>query len=62
MGGEGQPVQADETYFRVRKPRTKARVLKGDQGDNKPTIGLVSGGKPACSASSPRTSRRLSKF
>lgn len=47
MGGEGQPVQADETYFRVRKPRagSKARVLKGDEGHNKPIVGLVSGGK-----------------
>jgi transposase-like protein len=48
MGGEGQPVQADETYFRVRKPRGgkgRARVVKGEEGHNKPIVGLVSGGK-----------------
>ncbi|WP_395018601.1 IS1595 family transposase [Dongia sp.] len=47
MGGEGQPVQADETYFRVRKPRagSNRRVVKGDEGHNKPIVGLVSGGK-----------------
>lgn len=41
MGGEGQPVQADETYFRVRKPRagSKSRV-EGEEGHNKPIVGL----------------------
>jgi transposase-like protein len=45
MGGEGQPVQADETYFRVRKPRSSRRVIKDGDGHNKPIVGLVSGGK-----------------
>jgi transposase-like protein len=46
MGSPTEPVQADETYFRVRKPRKGGpRVLKGDQGHNKLVVGLVSGGK-----------------